>query len=263
MKRSIFAVAVLAMAALALTLIPRGSALAQDQRPVIAQPEQDGSVRGVVQIVGTATHTQFQRYELYYAPWPVPADNAWIFIGPDAHFQQQPLGLLGTWDSRAVPDGAYALRVRVVKRDANYIDSEPRRVVVANTKPAETATAAVTPTPTASPTPTATSEPAGTAPPPTSVTVATVPAAGKATAAPSATRAAGGTPAAGASSGGSGPILPEASSILNSAGSIFDMARLSDTAQWAAMMTLGAFALVGFFFGVKALLYWLWLKIRP
>ncbi len=264
MKRSLSAVALVVLAALGLIVaVPGRLALAQDQRPVIAQPEQDAQVRGVVQLVGTATHAQFQRYELYYASGPNPADNAWIFIGPDAHFQQQPLGLLGTWDSRAVPDGTYVLRVRVVKKDGNYVDSEPRRVVVANAKPAETATATVTPTSSTSPTP------AATLPPPTPVTVATVPPAGRATAGPSPTGAAGaagapssGTPAA--SSGGSS-ILPgsDSPSLLDSVGSVFDFGRLAGTAQWAAMMTVGAFLVVGAFFAVKALLYWLWLKIRP
>ena len=114
---------------------------AQEAKPIIAQPSEGAGVRDVVQIIGTATHPQFQRYELYYAPYPVPSDNSWIFIG-DAHNSQQPLGLLGTWDSRSVPDGSYALRVRVVKLDGNYIDSDPRRVLVANTQPFDTPTPA-------------------------------------------------------------------------------------------------------------------------
>lgn len=258
MKRPLFAAA-LVFAALVLGLAAHAVAapVIQEQKPVIAQPEANGAVRGVVQIVGTATNPQFQRYELYYASWPVAADNAWIFIGPDAHFQAQPLGLLGTWDSRAVPDGAYALRVRVVKRDGNYIDSEARRVTVANTRPAET------PTPTASPTgqasPTATG-PAATLPPPTVAPVSTVPPAGKQSSATSGTRAASAaaTPAATAivAAGDTG-------SLAGSAGQLLDVSRLGKAAKTAGLYTLGAFALVGLFFGAKALLYWLYLKMRP
>ncbi len=105
----------------------------QEQQPVIAQPAQGAPVRGVVQIVGTAVHPQFQRYELYYAPYPVPSDQSWIFIG-DAHMNQQPLGLLGTWDSRSVPDGTSRCAC-VVRVDGNYIDSDSVRVLVANTRP--------------------------------------------------------------------------------------------------------------------------------
>ncbi len=124
---------------------------AQEPRPIIAQPAQNAAVRGEVQIVGSATHPQFQRYELYFAPWP-PSDQSWVFIG-DAHFNPVQLGLLGTWDSRSVTDGTYGLRVRVVKQDGNYLDSEPRTVEVANTRQVasptpEVAEATVEPLPT-------------------------------------------------------------------------------------------------------------------
>ncbi len=246
-------------------LAPRAWAApwAQDVRPVIAQPDANATVRGAVQIVGTATHPQFQRYELYYAPWPVPGDNAWIFIGPDAHFQQQPLGLLGTWDSRAVPDGQYALRVRVVKKDANYIDSEPRQVVVANTRPVESPTPAESPTP--SPTPTS-EEPVATLPPPTPAPVETVPPSGRPTPLPSPTKAAAeARPAAAVT-----PILAantaanaEDTSLVSTAGKAFQVNKLVETAQTAAIYTVGLFLVLGAFFFVKAVLAWLWQKMRP
>jgi hypothetical protein len=231
--------------------------LTQDSKPIIAQPEPNATVSGVVQIIGTATHSQFQRYELYYAPWPVPGNNAWIFIGADAHFQQQPLGLLGTWDSRAVPDGQYALRVRVVKADANYIDSDPRQVTVANTRVPDTPTPVDSPTPTDTATP---EEPVATLPPPTAAAVATVPPpVSRPTLAPTPTKPAGaGTVAT--------PILvseEEGPSLISSAGSAFNLSRLVDKAQTAVQYTLGAFVLLGLFFGVKALLFWLWQKMRP
>jgi hypothetical protein len=240
----------LVSASLALTAL--AAPVAQEARPVIAQPAQDSAVRGVVQIVGTATHPQFQRYELYYAPWPVPSDNAWIFIG-DAHFNQQPLGLLGTWDSRSVTDGAYGLRVRVVKQDGNYIDSDPRRVLVANTRPVESPTAVV---------PTDTPEPLPTEPPATPTIIVAVPTSARQT-----TPTPAGTPASQAT-----PLLPtvqagSASQSGASAGSITDQLfsgeRLLAAAKKAATYTLAGFVIIGLFFGVKAVLVWLWQKIRP
>jgi len=240
-----------------LTLVMASPALAapnlQEARPVIAQPAQDSAVRGVVQIVGSATHPQFQRYELYYAPWPVPSDQSWIFIG-DAHFSQQPLGLLGTWDSRSVTDGAYALRVRVVKQDSNYIDSDPRRVLVTNTRPVETPTPEVTDTP----------EPSPTEAPATPTIVVAVP-----TSAKQATAAAAATPT-GTPQPNTTPILATTqdgdtgSSVVGSiTDQLFDVQRLMDSAKRAAMYTAAGFLAVGLFFGVKALLVWLWQKIRP
>jgi hypothetical protein len=254
---------VLAVIALNSPLPGLAAPLLQDQQPVIAQPQQDAVVKGVVQVVGTATHPDFQRYELYYTPWPVAGDNAWIFIGPDAHYQQQPLGLLGTWDSRAVPDGAYGLRLRVVRKDGNYSDSEARRVTVANVKAPDT------PTPTASPTVTPggvpTQEP--TQEPtlePTATIMVQLP--GQKTPAPGTAltvtvQAASGTPTPAVT-----PILGSGSSGGLGLGDIaqsVSLDQVGSTAKRAAAYTLGAFAVVGLFFGVKALLVWAWHRVRP
>jgi hypothetical protein len=252
-----------------------GAPAGQEARPIIAQPGEGAVVRDVIQIIGTATHPQFQRYELYYAPYPVPSDQSWIFIG-DAHNNQQPLGLLGTWDSRSVPDGAYALRVRVVKADGNYLDSDPRRVTVANTAPVDTPTpeAPLTPLPELPPTEspvdaTAVVE-APTAPAPGSVAVPTI--------APTPTEEVTGA-AAGSSAGktstptprSTSGVIPSSSSTSASveesatsiANQLFSGSKLMDTAKKAATYTVAAFVLVGLFFGIKGILVWLWYKIKP
>jgi hypothetical protein len=243
----------------------------QETRPIIVQPAQDAAVRDVVQIIGTAVHPEFQRYELYFAPSPVPSDQSWTFIG-DAHNNQQPLGLLGTWDSRSVPDGAYALRVRVVKQDGNYIDSDIRRIIVANTRPAETPTPAESPTappelpPTEAPVveqpvveqPTVVVEIPTIAPTPT-----LEPGDALALATP-----AGGTPEATPtrrviSAGGSNANADDSGSVASIAGQLFGGSGLLDTARKAAMYTAGAFLAIGLFFAVKGILVWLWYKIKP
>ncbi len=244
MKRP-FLVVLLVLACVSLVVPAVAAPLQQEQRPLIAQPEQDTAVRGVVQVVGTATHPQFQRYELYYAPWPVPSDQSWVFVG-DAHFQQQPLGLLGTWDSRSVPDGTYGLRIRVVKQDGNYIDSDPLRVLVANTRPAETATPSVTDTPTIEPTPM----------PATATIVVQSPMLSTATVAPTATPEPDTTPILGTPGAGSGTTATDVGKLL-------DGDRLKAIAKKAALYTAGGFAAVLLFFGLKALLAWLWHRVRP
>jgi hypothetical protein len=254
MKRPLILVflTLLALVLISLAQMALAAPVTQEARPVIAQPAQDSAVRGTVQIVGTATHPQFQRYELYYAPWPVPSDNAWIFIG-DAHFNQQPLGLLGTWDSRSVTDGAYGLRVRVVKQDGNYIDSDPRRVLVANTRPVESPTPVV---------PTDTPEPLPTEPPATPTIIVAVP-----TSAKQATPTPAGTPVSRAT-----PLLPtvqagsagqSGASAGSIAGQLFSAERLVAAAKKAATYTVAGFVIIGLFFGIKAVLVWLWQKIRP
>jgi hypothetical protein len=201
-------------------------------------------VRGTVQIVGSATSPQFQRYELYYAPSPVPGDNAWIFIG-DAHFQQQPAGLLGTWATGGLPDGAYALKVRVVRQDGNYTDSDPRRVIVANRRPVETPTPAVTQAPTEAP--------------PTPLPVPTV-----AIVAPTVQLPRGSVTPTVQTKTTPTPLIGEARATpASSTGSLLDTKRLADTAEKAATYTVGLFVVVGAFFAVKAVLAWIWHKIRP
>lgn len=262
----------LAFAFAVVTAPAQAAPVSQEARPVIVQPAPDAAVRDVVQIIGTAVHPQFQRYELYFAPSPVPSDQSWTFIG-DAHNNQQPLGLLGTWDSRSVPDGAYVLRVRVVKQDGNYIDSDARRVIVANTRPPETPTPEVSPTPppelpptdapvVEQPTieqPTVVVEIPTIAPTPTlgpdDATALATPADG--TPEPTATRRV--IAASGSTSGDSG----DSGSVSDIAGQLFSGSRLVDTAKKAAMYTAGAFLAVGLFFAVKGILVWLWFKIKP
>ncbi len=246
-------VVLLALLTLGVVAPVLGAPLRQDPRPSIAQPEQDAAVRGVVQIIGTAIHPQFQRYELYYAPWPVPSDQSWVFIG-DAKFQQQPLGLLGTWDSRALPDGGYALRARVVKQDGNYLDSDPVRVLVANTRPLEQPTA----TPTESATPEAgpvvtepTSAPAEVVAPTVEIVLPT--------AAPTGTP----VPELTDTPGPQNPDVAVAAGDDTGGDTRFSLDRLSGAAQKAATYTTAFFLAVGAFFAVKAMLFWIWQRLRP
>ena len=228
--------------------------VAQETRPVIAQPAQDTAVRGAVQIVGSATHPQFQKYQIYFAPWPVPSDDSWAFVSEA--FSPQQLGLLGAWDSRTVTDGTYALRVRVVKQDGNYLDSDPRRVLVANTRPIESPTPAVTDTP----------EPLPTEPPATPTIVVAVPTvAEKSTAAPTSTPEPKATPIlpVGPTAATVQPGAPAGSSSAATTDQLFSGQRLLGTAKKAAFYTAAAFVIVGLFFGVKAILVWLWQKLRP
>ena len=136
---------------LSLLLLPVLPLPSHAQQSGITDPKSGAVVAGIVQIKGTAVHPQFQRYELYYSPEP-PTNNSWVFIG-QAHTQQVINGLLGTWDTRSVPDGRYALRLRVVRLDGNYDEYFVRNLQVSNTKPTATPTPAVTPTPTITPTP--------------------------------------------------------------------------------------------------------------
>jgi hypothetical protein len=127
----------------------------------IASPKDGETLRGEVAIRGTASLPDFWKYELHYSPEP-PAGDRWIPIGGVV---ETPVvdGLLGVWDTTKVPDGSYVLRLRVAKRDGNYVEVFIRGLVVANNVP--------TPTPTFTPLP---SEPSPTPIPPTPTIVAEI-----------------------------------------------------------------------------------------
>jgi hypothetical protein len=271
------ALAVVAFVAAFASVVPAfGAPAAQAGRAVIAQPADGASVREVVEVIGTATHPQFQRYQLFVAPDPPPSDQSWIFISETN--KEQPLGLLGRWDSRSVPDGAYLLRLRVVRIDGQY-DDVVRRIRVSNTRPADTPTpeTPLTPLPELPPTEAPVDaapvieQPTGQAPATDAAagakvpTIAPTPTLGATVSAAGATTRTTTTPTPRGtvvvtSSDSSASLTDSATSIANQ---LFSGSRLVDTAKKAAMYTAGAFLVVGLFFGVKGVLVWLWYRIKP
>lgn len=220
---------------------------AQGARAAITAPENGATVRGEVRISGVAVHPDFQRYELYFAPWPPPpSDQGWIFIG-EAHFNPQPGGLLGLWDTRGLADGPYALRLRVVRRDGNYIDSQVIRVEVANTVPTPTPTPTETPTPRATPTPVPTPTPAIVALPPipTPTPVPTV------------------TPVPGEAGEARVGTAGSNRGLSAQLSTIFDGQALRQAAWRGARYSLLAFGLWVGYEVLKRILLWVWVHIRP
>ncbi|MGQ9554204.1 MAG: hypothetical protein ACUVWR_08845 [Anaerolineae bacterium] len=133
-----------------------GSVSAQDALARITSPLPGANVREIVVVTGTALHPRFKFYKVEYAVEP---GANWVVIG-DIHQNQVQDGVLVQWDTRAVPDGSYSLRLSVVDETGNFIEYIVRQIVVANTIAAPTETVTGTTTTTATPdtpTPTATS----------------------------------------------------------------------------------------------------------
>jgi hypothetical protein len=85
----------------------------------ITFPGANSSVAGEVIIRGTATTGSFQRYELSYKPVNADDDAYILFAGRNEEVFD---GALGEWDTNLIQPGPYALRLRVVKLDGNYLD---------------------------------------------------------------------------------------------------------------------------------------------
>lgn len=179
MNKNVLALCLLAVLLTGLFVV-RLEAGPPQQGAVITSPQDRDVVRGLLVIKGTATHPNFWKYEVYFAPEPNPTDQ-WQLLG--LHEMQVTDGRLETWDTTLVPDGTYSLRLRVVRTDGNYDEYYVRQISVVNAQPTETPTPTSTPPatpiplpptptviieqpPTSTPRPTSTPGPAGATPTP-------------------------------------------------------------------------------------------------
>jgi hypothetical protein len=115
----------------------------------ISRPAAGDTVDGVVIIEGTAGDADFLRYELAFLQ-EANSGAGWIVFAEG----DRPVvnGTLAIWDTTVgrtanapvFPDGAYQLRLRVVRTDYNYTEYFVRSLLVTNDQP--------TPTPTVTPT---------------------------------------------------------------------------------------------------------------
>ncbi len=135
----------------ALASVTQAAPPAQVAQALITEPQANGSVRGRVNILGIASHSQFQRYELGYSREPTRSET-WVFM-MESRTQVTQIAMLGFWDTTTIPDGIYALRLRVIRRDGNYDETLVRNLTVANAEPTETPTPEITQTPTVTATP--------------------------------------------------------------------------------------------------------------
>jgi hypothetical protein len=104
--------------------LPVSPALCPDGRAVIQSPGNGAIVSGIVPIVGTAQHDQFDFYKLEHAPGGSNQSYSYFDGGEDPVVG----GLLGNLNSSAMANGAYVIQVVVVDTTGNY--PEPCRVTV-------------------------------------------------------------------------------------------------------------------------------------
>jgi hypothetical protein len=131
---------------------PPERTLAQDQGViVITAPTAGATISGTASIVGTASHPQFQRYELAFGYDP-NVTNSWFSLQEPATLPVTE-DLLGRWNTSGIADGTYILRLRVYTSERSFLEAFVPGVRVQNTQPVLVASA----TPLMSPTPPATS----------------------------------------------------------------------------------------------------------
>jgi hypothetical protein len=86
-----------------------------DPRSVISSPGNGSAVSGIIAVVGTANHEQFQYYKVEYAPAGTEGFN--YLAGGQSIVNN---GALITFDTTALPNGNWTLRLIVVDQTGNF-----------------------------------------------------------------------------------------------------------------------------------------------
>jgi peptidoglycan/xylan/chitin deacetylase (PgdA/CDA1 family) len=131
-KRSFYRVLALA-AVLTIVLSAQPAAASQQQAPGngIVTPPAGSAVRGVIPVTGVAQSADFSKWQLDLLPAGDAGRAVFLAVGETASAAAASLAQL---DSAHFPDGAYTLRLRVVRRDGNY-DEHFTPITIANTTP--------------------------------------------------------------------------------------------------------------------------------
>lgn len=95
-------------------------ALGQILGPVITSPTRDQALQGQVAITGTADGPAFARAELAFAYFS-DTTNSWFTI--QTFSQPVDNSVLATWNTAAITDGEYVVRLRVVSQDGTIQDA--------------------------------------------------------------------------------------------------------------------------------------------
>jgi hypothetical protein len=94
---------------------PVAAAACADQRALIASPGSGQTLSGLVTVVGTASHEQFQYYKIEYAP--AGSQNFNYLDGGNSPVIN---GALITFDTTAIANGSWTLRLIVVDATGNF-----------------------------------------------------------------------------------------------------------------------------------------------
>jgi hypothetical protein len=119
----------IALLALIIFLSAAPAAAQEDGLAIIVSPAPAQTLIGVVTVQGTAASPNFQRYRLEYAVQG-SLEPEWFAIVEIA--QQVTNGTLALWDTTAVPDGVYQLRLRVFLRSGAVLQTVVQGLNVIN-----------------------------------------------------------------------------------------------------------------------------------
>jgi hypothetical protein len=88
-----------------------------DNRALLIRPGNNETVSGVISVVGSASHDQFQYYKVEYAPGVNADSNFGYLVGGNAPVVN---GVLGNVDTNTLGNGSWTLRLIVVDQTGNF-----------------------------------------------------------------------------------------------------------------------------------------------
>lgn len=83
----------------------------------IDSPANNAEVSGSVELRGTAAGPDFHYYKVEFS---FPGSDAWVLVGNTIHYESVTNGMLATFDTTKIPDGAYALRLLAADKNGQY-----------------------------------------------------------------------------------------------------------------------------------------------
>lgn len=105
------------------------SAACADSRSIFSSPVNGQTISGLVSIIGTASHAQFDYYKIEYAPG-VDVDSGYTYLGGGK--DQVLNGVLWSFDARTLPAGPWTLRLTVVDQTGNWVEPRCKITVTVN-----------------------------------------------------------------------------------------------------------------------------------
>lgn len=115
--------------------------LIQDSPVEITSPRSSDELRGLIEIQGRMDSPDFASAELAFTYAPSAADPAAGWFPIQVFSQPTTNPMLASWDTTAVTDGDYTLRLRVTLKDGSTVDAIATELKIRNNVPLPTSTA--------------------------------------------------------------------------------------------------------------------------
>lgn len=110
----------------------------QDSPVVITFPQPGADLRGLIEIQGRMDSPEFESAELAFTYTPSASDPAAIWFPIQTFTQPTVNPAIASWDTTAVTDGNYTLRLRVVLKGGATVDAVIENLKILNSEPLPT-----------------------------------------------------------------------------------------------------------------------------